>query len=275
MPRPTFLPDSPDSELQYYETLYSGFAQEHFAKPAVRAFRKHLVDRIIRLTGASSASRVLSLGCGIGDLELLLASSAGHVTGIDLAPLAICKARADAERAGIRNAEFLAGDAEEYPFPQGSFDIVIAVFFLHHLQDEHLGRYAAMVRSLLVPGGVFYSLDPNRYRLSGAVGKLFCPSLMKKYQSPAERELTPSRVLSLFAANGFVARIGIYDFLATPVAGLFPGARLVYRLGRLADEVLIRTPLLKRIGSNFELIAVTRTLQEDRRQSALHPPLRT
>ena len=62
-----------ERELAYHEKLYSGFAQAHFARPAVRALRAHMVDRILRLTGAGPASKVLSLGCGIGDTELLLA----------------------------------------------------------------------------------------------------------------------------------------------------------------------------------------------------------
>ncbi len=255
MPTSTSSPGSPDGEFQYHEELYSGFAQEHFARPAVRAFRRHLADRIIRLTGASPASRVLSLGCGIGDLELALAPSVGHITGIDLAPRAIRQASADAARAGVRNAGFAAGDAGRCGFPPGSFDVVIAVFYLHHLPDGELGRHAGLVRSLLAPGGAFYSLDPNRYRLSGAVGKLICPGLMKRYQSPGERELKPTEVVRLFAAGGFVSRAGMYDFVSTPLAGLFPGAAPLYRLGRLADEVLIRAPLLNRLGSNFELIA--------------------
>ena len=118
-----------------------------------------------------------------------------------------------------------------------------------------MDRVVGLVRSWLVPGGVFYSLDPSLYRLSGAIGKVFIPNLMKKYQSPDERELAPSRVLELIAAHGFAGSIGIYDFLSTPLAGLFPGARRVYRLARLADELLTRTPLLKHLGSNFEVIA--------------------
>src|SRR6185437_2127730 len=88
-------------ELEYHEKLYSGFAQTHFAKPAVRALRAHMVERILSVTGAGRNSRVLSLGCGIGDTELLLAPRVGSVTGVDLSPAAIEQARADARRLGI------------------------------------------------------------------------------------------------------------------------------------------------------------------------------
>jgi len=66
-----------ERELAYYEDLYSGFAQTHFAKPAVAAFRRYLVARILAVCGVTAAWRVLSLGCGIGDTELLIAPRAG------------------------------------------------------------------------------------------------------------------------------------------------------------------------------------------------------
>src|SRR5450631_3342278 len=117
-------------ELAYHEKLYSGFAQSHFARPAVRALRCHTVARILHLTGAGKDSRVLSLGCGIGDTELLLAPYVREVVGVDLSPTAIRQAREDAERLKIPNVRFEQGSDVE-----GRFDVVIAIFFLHHLTD--------------------------------------------------------------------------------------------------------------------------------------------
>ncbi len=105
-----------ERELAYHEQLYSGFAQKHFAKPAVRALRAHMAGRILAATGAGRNSRVLSLGCGIGDTELLLAPHLGEIVGVDLTPAAIRQARADALRLGIRNAHFETGDAFAGPF---------------------------------------------------------------------------------------------------------------------------------------------------------------
>ena len=97
------------AELEYHEKLYSGFAQSHFARPAVRALRQHMVGRILQQTGVGQASRVLSLGCGIGDTELLLAPRVGEVVGIDLSPAAVRQAREDAKRLGVSNARFFEG----------------------------------------------------------------------------------------------------------------------------------------------------------------------
>jgi SAM-dependent methyltransferase len=230
--------------------LYSGFAQEHFARPAVRALRAHMVRRILRLTGAGRSSRVLSLGCGIGDTELLLAPHVGHITGIDLSPAAIRQAREDAAMLEIRNAHF-----EQATRVEGRFDIAIAIFFLHHLPDAELMALPHRLRRQLTPGGVFYSLDPSRQRLSGTIGRLVIPALMKRYQTDDERELGAEETASLYCTAGWKAEVSMYDFGSSLLAGLFPGWSAGYRMARGLDDAILRVPGMARWGSNFELIA--------------------
>jgi SAM-dependent methyltransferase len=239
-------------ELEYHEKLYSGFAQTHFARPAVRALRAHMARRILDSTGAGRQSRVLSLGCGIGDTELLLAPQVGEIAGIDLSPAAIRQARADAERLRIRNARFEQASLDTLQLG-GPFDAVIAIFFLHHLPDAELEALPAKLAQMLRPGGAFYSLDPSRARLSGVVGRLLIPKLMKKYQTPDERELDGETTTGIFRGQGFAVTVGMYDFGSSPLAGLFPGWRSGYRLARRLDDALLRVPALRRRGSNFEL----------------------
>ncbi len=242
-------------ELAHHEELYSGTAQELFAKPAVRALRQHIARRVVKVTKAGKHSALLSLGSGLGDTEMVLSPRVGRITGVDLSPKAIQQARKDARRAGLDNLEFVNGSLDDPSLDGRKFDCVIGIFFLHHVPDENLIPTVARIRNWLKPGGTFYGLDPNHYRLSGAIGSLVMPRLMQKYQTPDERELRPADTVTLFKNAGFQAQSRIYDFTSTPVAGLFPSSPSLYRLVRAADEVLIRTPLLKRIGSNFELIA--------------------
>ena len=241
-----------EREKAYHEKLYSGEAQAHFARPAVRAFRQHLVRRILRVTGASRNSRVLSLGCGIGDTELLLAPFVQAIVGVDLAPSAVRQARADAEQLGVTNAEFIEGTA---PRAGERFDVVIAIFFLHHLPEAVLAGLPGAVADMLNSGGTFYSLDPSVCRLSAAVGRVLIPKLMKKYQSEDERELEPEPVAESFRRAGFSVECDMYDFGSTPAAGLFPGWRSGYQAARWADDWLLRVRFLRRRGSNFEVIA--------------------
>ncbi len=239
-------------ELEYHEKLYSGFAQKHFARPAVRELRAHMAQRILESTRAGRNSRLLSLGCGIGDTELLLAPHVGEIVGVDLSPAAIRQARADAQQRALRNARFEEARLDAPP-PGAPFDAVIAIFFLHHLPDSELEALPDKLTQMLRPGGAFYSLDPSRARLSGVVGRMFIPGLMKKYQTPDERELDGEATAAIFRRAGFTMRAGIYDFGSSPLAGLFPGWRGGYRMARRVDDVLLRMPALRKRGSNFEL----------------------
>jgi SAM-dependent methyltransferase len=251
----SFSEESLARELEYHEKLYSGFAQRHFARPAVRALRRHMVRRILAATGAGETSRVLSLGCGIGDTELLLAPRVKELVGVDLSPAAIRQARADASQSGRGNLRFEVGTLDDQHFAPGSFDVAVAVFLLHHLPDGVLAASLHQVHELLAPGGVFYAIDPSRHRLSGTVGRRLVPKLMARYQTPGERELDRWQLAALLEGAHLEAEVGFYDFLSTPLAGLLPGWRAGYALSRLLDNVLVHVPLLRRLGSNLEVIA--------------------
>ena len=244
-----------ERELAYYEDLYSGFAQQHFAKPAVAAFRRYLATRILAVSGAANAWRVLSLGCGIGDTELLIAPHVGEIVGIDLSPKAVAQAREDARRAGIANAQFLAGEWREAVGGNGRFDLVFGVFFFHHLTDSELEAAPRELAGALAAGGTVYALEPSARRLAGIVGKVIVPQLMKRYQTADERQLLAEPTAAIFRKAGYRATTSGFDFVSTPLAGLLPSWKSGYQICRLLDHALIRTPLLRQWSANFELVA--------------------
>ena len=79
--------------------------------------------------------------------------------------------------------------------------------------------------------------------------------MMKRYQTPDERELEPESTVALFRKAGFDARTETYDFGSSPFAGLFPGWRAGYRAARALDDAILKIGPLRRVGSNFEVIA--------------------
>lgn len=74
--------------------------------------------------------RVLDLGCGTGVKTRSLAELVpqGSIVGIDLSPAMVAHAQAGAARAGLTNIEFVAGDAQVYPFAENAFDLAISSF---------------------------------------------------------------------------------------------------------------------------------------------------
>jgi SAM-dependent methyltransferase len=102
----------------------------------------------------SPGERVLDLGSGAGTDSLVAAQMVGEqgrVTGIDMTPEMLAKARAAATAMGAGNVEFLEGEAERLPFPDASFDVVVSNGVIDLIPDKD-AVFAELFR-VLTPGG--------------------------------------------------------------------------------------------------------------------------
>jgi arsenite methyltransferase len=98
--------------------------------------------------------RVLDLGSGAGTDSLVAAQmvgEAGRVTGIDMTPEMLEKARAAAADLGVTNVEFVEGEAERLPFADETFDVVISNGVVDLIPDKD--AVFAELHRVLVPGG--------------------------------------------------------------------------------------------------------------------------
>jgi SAM-dependent methyltransferase len=98
--------------------------------------------------------RVLDLGSGAGTDSLIAAQMVGEegsVTGIDMTPQMLAKARAAAATMGATNVEFVEAEAESLPFPDASFDVVISNGVIDLIPDKD--AVFAELHRVLRPGG--------------------------------------------------------------------------------------------------------------------------
>jgi SAM-dependent methyltransferase len=116
--------------------------------------------------------RVLDLGSGAGTDSLIAAQMVGVdgvVTGIDMTPEMVAKARASADRMGLENVSFREGEAERLPFEPESFDVVISNGVIDLIPDKDL-VFAELYR-VLVPGGRVQIADVTIQRPVSDEGK--------------------------------------------------------------------------------------------------------
>jgi len=110
-----------------------------------RAWRRLISD----LAGAAPLD-VLDIGCGTGFLSLLFAAERHRVTGVDMAPTMLARARDKAEAQGL-TIRFIEADAETLDLAAGSQDLIVerhVIWTLPH-PETALGTW----RRLLRPGG--------------------------------------------------------------------------------------------------------------------------
>lgn len=97
--------------------------------------------------------RVLDIGCGAGRTTRLAARRAdrGGAVGVDLSGPMLERARASADREGVRNASFVQGDAQVHPFEPGSFDAAVSRYGMTFFVDPVAAF--ANIGGALRPGG--------------------------------------------------------------------------------------------------------------------------
>ncbi len=111
-------------------------------------------DELLHRAGVSTGDRVLDLGCGTGVVTrkaAMLASSSGHVTGLDFNPAMLAVAREVKLDDGSAAVDWIEGSAIEIPLPDTSFDLVTAQQMLQFVPDR--GAMLREANRVLVPGG--------------------------------------------------------------------------------------------------------------------------
>jgi ubiquinone/menaquinone biosynthesis C-methylase UbiE len=97
---------------------------------------------------------VLDMCCGSGQATEILVQYSQHVTGLDASPFAIARARQN-----VPQAEYAVAFAENMPFPDHQFDLVLTSTALHEMQSEQLRQILQEVQRVLKPGGCFCAID--------------------------------------------------------------------------------------------------------------------
>lgn len=135
----------------------------------------------------SHAQRALDVGCGEGALARELWTVVPHVTGIDVDQVSVDLAQ---EQNDTGRIDYVLGDFLTFPFEPSSFDFVVSVAALHHMDaSEALGR----MRHLLRPGGTLVIVGlatPNLpadlpFVLAGAVATRFYQLTKTEWEHPS------------------------------------------------------------------------------------------
>jgi len=132
------------------------------------------VDRLDLQSGA----RVLDVACGTGNLAIPAARKGALVTGVDIATNLLEQAR---QRASAENLEasFEEGDAEQLPYQDAQFDVVMSMFGAMFAPQP--GLVAAELSRVCRPGGMIAMAN---WTPDGFIGQIF--KVGAKYIPPPE-----------------------------------------------------------------------------------------
>ncbi|GAP69462.1 ubiquinone/menaquinone biosynthesis C-methylase UbiE [Bacteroidales bacterium 6E] len=110
--------------------------------------------------GISGGDHVLDLGSGAGNdcfIARSIVGDSGWITGLDFTPDMVEKARANNQKMGYTNVEFIQGDIEEMPLPEDRYNVVVSNCVLNLVPDKQ--KAFAEIMRVLKPGGHFCVSD--------------------------------------------------------------------------------------------------------------------
>lgn len=201
-------------ELKLYESTYK-VEDSHWWFVGRRAVVFDQLARVLNGAGGKARPRILDLGCGTGR-NLVELRRLGDPVGLDMEARALSFSR----RRGM--PQLVQSRAETLPFRDASFDVVMALDLLEHLDDDVAG--AREILRVLRPGGYLVAFVPAYQWLWGPQDDV----------SHHRRRYTPRAFAAVLRRGGFrIERLTHANLLLLP---LITAGRVYLRLARRRVE---------------------------------------
>ena len=132
-------------DQRYLDTYLTDLTPERTSKE---------IDFVVNAAGLVPQDRILDVACGHGRHSIELARRGFTVVGLDYSTVFLEKAKADAEKAGVK-VDFIQGNMKELPFNQ-DFDVVLLLFTsFGYFSNQENQEVFSQIRKSLKPNGRF------------------------------------------------------------------------------------------------------------------------
>jgi SAM-dependent methyltransferase len=131
-------------------------------------FTTPVAGHLVRFAGIAKGESVLDVGTGTGVVAITAARAGARVTALDLTPALLEAAHENAQIARHEEIVWTEGDAEQLPYPDATFDVVLSQFG-HMFAPRPEVAVAEMRRVLKKNGRIAFATWPPEH----LVGRIF------------------------------------------------------------------------------------------------------
>jgi ubiquinone/menaquinone biosynthesis C-methylase UbiE len=188
------------------QTTHNESIIDQFTKQAIPFSRKsqlssdEILDLMVTTCGTTAQDSVLDVACGPGLTACAFAKVAASVTGIDITPAMIERAKSRQAKMGLSNLSWNVGDVTSLPYPDDSFSLVVTRYSFHHFLNPR--AVLAEMKRVCAPDGRVMVMDA-----APEAGKADAYNRMEKLRDPSHTRAMPAEELLQMTREAGLARI--------------------------------------------------------------------
>jgi ubiquinone/menaquinone biosynthesis C-methylase UbiE len=237
-----------EQETQDYAAKY--YEEQRYTKGYSVKYQNWWSKKMIDLVGPNG--KILDVGCGTGYFAEKFLSKY-DVMGVDISEEMIRYAQTRMKKA-------VQGDAQNMPFPDNTFDVVIARSLLHHLPDPKQG--AKEIKRVLKNGGRVIFADTHNSFLSDLPRKIMYKK--NKHFSDEHKNFKEEELIKIIGSELTIIKKYYFGYIAYPLMG-FPDVLDVFKYFPLKkilitalikfDELMSKIPVIKKQSFGIMILA--------------------
>lgn len=109
-----------------------------------------------------SGKKIISLGCGSGELEIIMGEREHSITGVDISKTAVCIAENHKRKEKVDNIHFVRASLKHLPFLTNSFDAGYMIESLEYIDPENVKSVFKEIQRVLKPEAKLLIVVPNK-----------------------------------------------------------------------------------------------------------------
>lgn len=257
-----------EKNIEYYK-LHSQSLDEWWEKlPWRKLYLQYEVDYLKNFV--NKESQILEVGCGTG----IFADSVYHQITKNIVGLDISSDNLKIAKLKGRKFKKVLSDADNMPFSDNSFDLLVYNAVLHHLPD--LKNSLKEAYRVVKPGGYIFLTEPNAKSIGTILGAIYKPERIGKFikfrkKTPKEidfellgnkeqRTIWPPVLKDALNSSGFDTKVFMtIRFLDNALRGLnlnlIRRNNSLYSVIKSIDEFLMKVPMVNQYGGYFYVLA--------------------